>query len=99
MISSIPLGVLKARKVKFVPALPASHSESIDKIGNGYADKLFVSFKDSLWGNHTGWLSFITKNRENKYPIALIIPNSSNHHLLFFVSGKASLKLSKWTED
>ena len=44
VISSLPLGVLKAEKVKFNPSLPAIYKQSINNIGSGYADKLFVSF-------------------------------------------------------
>jgi len=57
------LGILKAGKVKFSPALPVGHQKSIHNIGNGYADKLFVSFEKPFWGNRTGWISFVTKNR------------------------------------
>ena len=63
VISSLPLGVLKAGKVKFYPTLPLSYRQSIENIGNGYADKLFVSFEKPFWGNRTGWLSFLTKNQ------------------------------------
>jgi len=63
VISSLPLGVLKAGKVKFIPDLPTGHQNSIKNIGNGYADKLYASFKKPFWGNRTGWLSFVSKGQ------------------------------------
>ncbi len=46
MISSLPLGVLKKNVVKFVPELPDKYKIAIDTIGNGMADKLFVTFAE-----------------------------------------------------
>ena len=50
VISSLPLGVLKAKKVQFLPELPQKYLQIIDKLGVGNMNKLFVSFSRSFWG-------------------------------------------------
>jgi polyamine oxidase len=44
VISSLPLGVLKAGSVKFQPPLSEKYQRLIQKIGVGNLNKLFVSF-------------------------------------------------------
>lgn len=89
LISSLPLGVLKAKSVKFVPPLSERETSLIDKIGMGNLNKLFVSFTSCFWGDSTGWLNFITpKSDHNKYPIALVQLAPGKHILCFFIAGK-----------
>jgi monoamine oxidase len=59
VISSLPLGVLKAGDVKFTPPLPAGHQEAIQKIGNGVFNKVIVSFTDYFWTKGVKVLDFI----------------------------------------
>lgn len=59
VISSLPLGVLKAGDVKFTPLLPAGHQEAIQKIGNGVFNKIIVSFSDWFWVKGMKVLDFI----------------------------------------
>jgi hypothetical protein len=37
------------------------------------ANKLLVSFEKPFWGKRTGWLNFITKTQNNKYPVAVVV--------------------------
>jgi monoamine oxidase len=60
VISSLPLGVLKKNVVKFVPELPDKYKIAIDTIGNGRADKLFVTFAEPFWDLHKKWINFYT---------------------------------------
>ncbi len=45
VISSIPLGILQRNLIQWNPPLPEPYQRSIMSIGNGVANKLFVSFK------------------------------------------------------
>ncbi len=44
IISSLPLGILKAQKVQFIPQLPEQHLQCIKKLGYGTMNKIIVSF-------------------------------------------------------
>ena len=74
VISSLPLGVLKAKIVDFQPSLPNKYLRIIDKLGIGNMNKLYVSFTNRFWNYKSGWLSFVTKDaNSNKFPIATVI--------------------------
>lgn len=49
VISSLPIGVLQKGLVEFEPQLPEEHQEAIHKIGNGIANKLFITFEEAFW--------------------------------------------------
>ena len=48
-VVTVPLGVLKAGKVRFEPALPAGHRRAIRNLGFGLLDKTFLSYGSSWW--------------------------------------------------
>jgi monoamine oxidase len=49
VIVTIPLGVLKARAVRFVPDLPATRWSAIDRLGFGRFEKLVLRFEEPFW--------------------------------------------------
>eukprot|EP01126_Amoeba_proteus_P054310 TRINITY_DN6679_c0_g1_i10.p1 TRINITY_DN6679_c0_g1~~TRINITY_DN6679_c0_g1_i10.p1 ORF type:complete len:492 (+),score=71.59 TRINITY_DN6679_c0_g1_i10:112-1476(+) len=54
VIVTVPLGVLKARSIKFVPELPRKHLQAIQKVGMGVAiNKLFLKFSHDFWSEHS----------------------------------------------
>jgi len=48
-IVTLPLGVLKSNSVRFVPALPLSHSNAINRIGFGTLNKIYLTFPQLAW--------------------------------------------------
>lgn len=96
VISSIPLGVLKAGTVTFQPALSQDHAEAIRKIGFGVVDKLFVKLEKPFWKEGVKWVNFITKNLDQNYfPNAYVVPKAKSHVVVFYVPGDFSLELSR----
>jgi len=72
----LPLGVLKAKKVRFDPEIPHKFQRIIDKLGVGNMNKLYVSFSKKFWKYKGGWLNFITKDTNtNTFPIAVVVPS------------------------
>lgn len=49
VIVSVPLGVLKAGRPAFAPALPAGHRSAIAGLGMGLLDKLWLRFPEPLF--------------------------------------------------
>lgn len=100
VISSLPLGVLKANIVKFVPPLSDKYSKLIEKIGIGNLNKLYVSFTQRFWGNYGGWINFVTKDTENnKYPVAVVNSAEDKNILCFFLAGKGSNEVHKMSPE
>ncbi|MEV0261108.1 FAD-dependent oxidoreductase [Streptomyces sp. NPDC050617] len=57
-VITVPLGVLKARKITFEPALPVQKREAIDALGFGLLDKLWIQFPSVFWDKNAdlvGW--------------------------------------------
>ncbi len=46
---TLPLGVLKAGKVVFSPALPSSHQNAINRLGHGTLNKIYLEFPLVAW--------------------------------------------------
>jgi len=51
VIVTVPLGVLQANTIQFIPALPKSHSNAIQRLGMGKMNKIFMFWKteDVFW--------------------------------------------------
>ena len=79
IICSVPLGILKAKNIKFKPSLPKKYIKSIDKLGFGSVTKIAMKFNDVFWDKETQyfgvnteikgrwnyWLNYRTFSREN----------------------------------
>ncbi|WRZ25693.1 FAD-dependent oxidoreductase [Streptomyces sp. NBC_00243] len=48
-IATVPIGVLKAGKITFEPALPTRKLEAIEALGSGLLDKLWLQFPSVFW--------------------------------------------------
>ena len=49
MIVTVPLGVLKARAIRFTPDLPAGRWSAVDRVGFGRFEKLVLRFEEPFW--------------------------------------------------
>lgn len=49
VVVTLPVGVLEAGTVEFVPALPASTRTAIDRLGMGLLDKVWLRFPRVFW--------------------------------------------------
>lgn len=48
-VITVPIGVLKAGRIAFHPALPHEKQEAIDALGAGLLDKLWLEFDEVFW--------------------------------------------------
>ncbi|WP_417625380.1 flavin monoamine oxidase family protein [Paremcibacter congregatus] len=60
-ICAVPLGVLKANKIKFQPDLPGSYKTSIEKLGFGSVTKLALKFDEPFWDIETQYFGITTE--------------------------------------
>jgi len=70
-IVTVPLGVLKARTIKFSPELPKSKQIAIERLGVGFFEKVVMVFKKRYWQNTfsqtLSYLGGLGQNR--KFPL------------------------------
>lgn len=56
VIVTVPLGVLKAERIAFSPALPEDKQTAIRRLGFGLLDKLYLRFDDVFWDADATWI-------------------------------------------
>jgi monoamine oxidase len=59
VVITLPLGVLKANKVRFNPGLPAAKQKAIQVLGMGLLNKCFLRFPKVFWAADRDWLQSI----------------------------------------
>jgi monoamine oxidase len=62
-ICTLPLGVLKAGKIKFSPELPAQHQASIGRLEMGSINKVFCKFDKAFWPTDVQYFGFHAPQR------------------------------------
>ena len=60
VVVTVPLGVLKARKIEFEPALPQEKLHAIQSIGMGVYDKVYLRFEQAFWRPTSVWLEWLS---------------------------------------
>lgn len=67
LICTVSLGVLKEQHLSlFEPSLPLSKIRSIDGVGFGTVDKIFIEFADTFWSDDWLGISFLWKPEQLK---------------------------------
>lgn len=58
VIVTIPLGVLKANAIEFVPPLPVDKRRAIERTGFGVYEKVILSYDENFWSSSIGVTSY-----------------------------------------
>lgn len=95
LFSSLPLGVLQAGTVQFVPPLPSKKVQAINGIGMGTFEKLLVKFSSRFWPSGQSIVSFTGRGVDSKYTEAFVVPGSDTILMFFLASGNAATFYSK----
>jgi monoamine oxidase len=59
VVVTLPLGVLQAGKVKFVPELPAAKGNAIRRLKMGVLNKCYLRFENAFWTEDADWIEMI----------------------------------------
>ncbi|BDZ51963.1 hypothetical protein GCM10025867_42040 [Frondihabitans sucicola] len=94
VVSTIPLGVLKKKKIVFVPALPAAQLASIDALGVGVQDVLWLRFDEKLWSSDATVWAVLDDSATYKIWLNLE-PATGSPILVALTGGSAATKIGK----
>lgn len=82
VIVTVPLSILKAEDINFVPDLPAAKKDAISKIGMGNGMKIILKFNTRFWDANTGSIYgngpvpeywYVAKGRGNDHVLTAFI--------------------------
>ncbi|EDQ86153.1 uncharacterized protein MONBRDRAFT_33927 [Monosiga brevicollis MX1] len=86
VVVAVPLPVLQQERIEFVPPLPAKKQESIQRIGFGTLDKVFLHFERPFWDEDP----VPEHARDCEYIASVDVANAADLHLCL---GKAKQRL------
>jgi monoamine oxidase len=70
VVVTVPLGVLQANKIKFVPELPQDKRTAIERMGMGVMNKIALRFEKPFWPQEQQVIAYASERR-GKYPLFL----------------------------
>ncbi len=62
VVVTLPLGILKAGKVKFEPELPAKKQQAISRLGMGVLNKIALKFPATFWPTDCRIITYLAKS-------------------------------------
>ena len=94
VVVTVPLGVLKQQAIKFIPDLPDWKKDSIDRLGFGKLDKVFLQFETVFWDDSVDFFGAAKGMTESSRGCCFMFWNihrfSGTPVLAALVSGKAA---------
>lgn len=61
LVCAVPLGVLKAGTIEFIPPLPEAMQNAVDEIGFGSVTKIALKFEEPFWDISTQYFGIMTE--------------------------------------
>ena len=87
VVVTVPLGVLKSRKIEFSPPLPDRHQQLIDRIGFGRFEKVIVTVPTRFWPSNKTWLEYFSNSTERVASFFNHDRNSGSQTLIGLATG------------
>lgn len=96
VVVTVPLGVLKAGSIEFLPALPAHKQAAIDRLGVGVLAKLILRF-DEVWWREDQYVLGVSGAPIERWP-TVVINTAATHRdpVLVVLAGG---DLGRWIES
>lgn len=97
-VIAVPLGVLKAKRIKFEPKLPDWKEAAISDLGVGVENKIVLHFEKVFWPN----VEFLGVVAETSYGCSyfLNLHKATGHHVLVYMpAGKLARDIEKMSDE
>ena len=78
---TVPLGVLQAGKMVFVPALPDRKQTAINRLGMGVINKIALKFQQPFWPRNDQVIGYVGRQR-GQYPLYVNLLHYANQPVL-----------------
>ena len=97
-VCSVPLGVLKNKKIKFSPSLPKRYQKKIDRLGFGSVAKIAFKFDRAFWNPEVQYFGIATEPK-GKWNLWLNYRTFSEENILLGLSVGAYAQISDRMSD
>ncbi|MCX2982515.1 FAD-binding protein [Halieaceae bacterium IMCC14734] len=98
VLITVPLGVLKAGVIEFLPALPSAQVAAIDALEMGLLDKLYLRFDKGFWESDIHNFGYVNEVPA-RFPYWLNLqPVTGEPVLLAFNGGEVALQMEGGTD-
>ena len=98
VLVTLPLGVLKAGSVTFVPELPASTKQAISGLEMGVLNKCYLKFSEAFWPNDIDWMEYIPEQHGEWTEWVSLMRTTGQPILLGFNAGDRGREIESWTD-
>ena len=99
VIVTLPLGVLKAGNVRFVPPLPQKKQKAIAGLGMGVLNKCYLRFPEVFWPNDVDWLEYIADEHGEWTEWVSFVRTMGQPVLLGFNAGTRGREIEALTDE
>ncbi|MCU0513197.1 MAG: FAD-dependent oxidoreductase [Anaerolineae bacterium] len=98
-IVTVPVGVLKAGTITFVPPLPAGHQQAVARLGSDVLNKVYLRFPDVFWAQETDFITLIPPGDAPWLELLNLHPITGEPVLLFFSAGANGLEATGQSDE
>lgn len=99
VIITLPLGVLKAKAVRFTPELPEQKLTAIKALGMGVLNKCYLKFSKAFWPTDVDWLEVIPERRGMWTEWVSFMRAAKLPILLGFNAGEQAREIETWSDE
>lgn len=99
VIVTLPLGVLKANQVEFLPNLPKPTSDAIKKLEMGTLNKCYLRFSEVFWPEDVDWLGYIPTVHGTWTEWVSFARVAGHPTLLGFNAGNRAREIEAWSDQ
>jgi monoamine oxidase len=94
VISTLPLGVLKKDRVKFIPALPEDKQSAIQRLAMGVLNRVYLRFDKVFWDTKARYLTYVpAKGGSVPFVYYNFYPHSQQPILVAFTAAEFAQQL------
>lgn len=99
VLVTLPLGVLQAKRVQFLPDLPNSKQTAIAKLGMGVLNKCYLRFNKVFWPTDVDWLEYIPTEHGKWTEWVSFMRSAKLPILLGFNAAERGKAIEAWTDQ
>ncbi len=99
VLVTVPLGVLKQRRIRFVPELPVWKQRAIDRLGVGCLNKVILQFPRAFWPDEVDYVGFLPECPRGYSYFVNLQRLCGVPALMGYVAGKLARRLELASDD